>query len=157
MKNEESKPNNIISVTEFFDNAEKRFHIKSRMIRLYISRGIIPAPERDGKKAFYDLEKSEAWECLEVTKRLQSLYRLSLDGIEALIGKYRDQIVDLNSKLALIENMYNRPIAGPNLAGSRLGYVLVRDRFLEKITKDVLHLKHLDIKEIVEEVFGKSP
>lgn len=156
MKNEESKSNNIIPVIEFFDNAEKCFHIKSRMIRLYISRGIIPAPERDGKKAFYDLKKSKAWEYLEVTKKLQNLYNLSLDGIEDLIGKYRDQIEDLNSKLALIENMYNRPISGPKLVGSRIGYVLVRDRFLEKISKDVLYLKKLDINEIVEEVWGSS-
>jgi hypothetical protein len=163
MKNEESKSNNIIPVADFFKNVERCFHIKSRMVRLYIAQGLIPGPERDGKKSFYNLEKSKVWEHLEVVKRLQSLYRLPLGGtggigggIGHLISNYRDQIVELNKKLAELERMYEQRKPSSTSIGPGISYMIVKERFLEKITKDVLYLKRLDLDDIEKEITGKS-
>lgn len=140
----------IWPISYFYIAAKRYFHINDRMVRRYISRGLIPQPERKGRKAFYDTNKTPVWEHLQLIKLLQSRYNLSLDDIGALIDSYHDQIVVLNIKVLTIEKRYN------SLMKPSPYYVEIRDRFLEKIQKDVLYLEKLDIEEIEKEIKGNK-
>ena len=136
-------------MNDFYRLAKTYFRISGRMVRTYISKGLIPEPERHGRRAFYDIEKSKVWEHLQIIKRLQGYYDLSLDDIGTIINKYRNQIVDLNLKMIAIENKYHRS----NQPLDK--YIRIRDRFLEKIQKGV-PLKELNIKDIEKEVIVKE-
>ena len=150
MNNERFVSSDIWPITVFYDKVKRYFHISDRMVRKYISKGLIPPPDRRGKKAFYDLKKTKVWEHLQLIKLFQSRYNLSLDDIKNLIDKYRDKIVDLNIIVGAIERIYNSPTKPSPF------YVDIRDKFLDKIQRDVLNLKRFDIKVIKNEVTGKN-
>ncbi len=150
MENERFVSSDIWPITFFYEKVKRYFHISDRMVRKYISKGLIPPPDRQGKKAFYDLKKTKVWENLQVIKLFQSRYNMSLDDIKSLIDRYRDQIVDLDLKVLSIEQLYNKPTRPSPY------YVDIRDRFLEKIQSNILFLKKLDIKDIENEITGKN-
>ncbi len=150
MENERFVSGDIWPITIFYEKVKRYFHISDRMVRKYISKGLIPPPDRQGKKAFYNLKKTKVWEHIQLIKLFQSRYNLSLDDIKSLIDRYRDQIVDLNLIVGAIERMYNSPIKPSPF------YVDIRDNFLDKIQGDVLHIKSLDIKGIKNEITGKN-
>ncbi len=148
--NERLTSGDIWSMADFYRLTKRYFHVSSRTVRTYITKGLIPPPERQGRKAFYDIKKSKIWEHLQVINRLQNYHNLSLDDIGAIIDKYRKQIVDLNLIMTSIELNYHRSTRSPS------NYIGIRDRFLEKIQKGVPNLKKLDIKDIAKEVTGKD-
>lgn len=148
--NERSKSSDIWSMADFYRLTKSYFHVSSRTVRTYITKGLIPPPERQGRKAFYDIKKSKIWEHLQVINRLQNYHNLSLDDIGAIIDKYRKQIVDLNLKMMTIELTYHQPTR------SLSNYIKIRNRFLEIIQEGVPNLKKLDIKNIAKEVTGKD-
>ncbi len=132
--NKKVTPTTIWPIAYFYDLAKEHFHVNDRMIRRYITRGLIPPPEKDGKKAFYNPKKSKVWEFLQVVKRFQIYYNLSLDDIEDIIDKYRDQIHYLNLISALLEYEHNNPLKGPSPE-----YIIIRDSFLAKLREKNTH------------------
>lgn len=138
-----------IGLSTFYDIVKAHYHISDRMVRRYISRGLIPPPERHGKNAFYEEFKSDVFSYLNVIDTLKKRYNLSLDDIEVIINNYRDQIVALDFILSDIEIEYNKP--------RRISpyYVWIRKRFLEIIKSKTVNLEKLNIKTIEREIKGK--
>jgi DNA-binding transcriptional MerR regulator len=137
-------------LSSFYKIAKEHFHISDRMIRRYISRELMPPPERYGKKAFYDEARSNVFSYLNVIKTLQKCYNISLDEIEVIINRYRGQIIDLDFILADIEDKYNNPKRRSPY------YVGIRKCFLKKIQKKSICLKKVDIKSMEKEIKSKQ-
>lgn len=134
----------------FYKIAKEHFHISDRMIRRYISRELMPRPERYGKKAFYDEARSNVYSYLNVIKTFQKCYNLSLGDIEVIINRYRGQIIELDFILADIEDKYNNPKSRSPF------YIGIRKCFLEKIQKKSICLKKVDIKSMEKEIKRKQ-
>lgn len=116
------------------------------MFQKYVSRGLVPPPERDGKRKFYNMKESKVWEHLQVIYYFKNYYNLSLDDIGVLIDKYCDQIVELNLKVLVIDKRYN------SLYRPSTNYVRIRDMFLEKIQGKTISLKKLNIEKIAKQI-----
>ena len=120
------------------------------MIRRYISRGLIPPPERHGKNAYYEELKTNVFSYLNVIDTFKKRYNLSLDNIEVIINNYRNQIVELDFILSGIEIEYNKPRrTSPN-------YIWIRKRFLERIQAKTEDLEKLNIKALEREIKRKK-
>ena len=130
----------------FYEQVEVCYHLSDRMVRRYIGRGLIPPPERYGKRAFYDEVRSNVYHHLNVIDTLKKRYNLSLDNIETIVNNYRDQIVELDFILSDIEIEYNKP------RRSSPHYVWIRKHFLERIQGKTENLKELNIKTIEKEI-----
>jgi DNA-binding transcriptional MerR regulator len=139
-----------MSLSSFYDCVEGNYHISDRMVRRYIGRGLIPPPERYGKKAFYDEVRSNVFHHLNVIDTLKKRYNLSLDDIEVIVNNYRDQIVELDFILTDIEIEYNKP------RRTSPYYVWIRKRFLEIIKSKTENLEKLNIKTIEKEIKRKQ-
>lgn len=137
------------TLSSFYEAVKSYYHISDRMVRRYISRGLMPPPERYGKKAFYDEARSNVYSYLNVIDTFKKCYNLSLDEIEVIINRYRDQIIELDLILADIEDKYNNPKHRSPY------YVGIRKRFLEKIQKGKVYLEKLNIKAIEKEIKRK--
>ena len=138
-------------INTFYHNVEELYHISDRMIRRYIARGLMPPPERYGKRAYYDEAKSNVYSYLNIIDTLKKRYALSLDDIEVIINRYRDQIIELDLILADIEWKYNNP------RRTSPYYVWIRKYFLERIQSKTENLEKLNIKAIEKEIKSKQP
>jgi DNA-binding transcriptional MerR regulator len=138
------------TLSDFYEHVKAHYHISDRMIRRYISRGLIPPPERYGKNAYYDEAGSNVFSHLNVIDTLKKRYNLSLDDIEVIVNNYRDQIIELDFLLSDIEIEYNKPRQTSPL------YVWIRKSFLERIQSKTVDLNKLDIKTIEKEAKKKQ-
>ena len=134
----------------FYEQVEATYHISDRMVRRYIGRGLIPPPERYGKKAYYDEVRSNVFHHLNIIDTFKKRYNLSLDDIEVIVNNYRDQIVELDFILSDIEIEYNKP------RQTSPYYVWVRKHFLERIQGKTENLKKLNIKAMEKEIKRKQ-
>ncbi|GAX61615.1 MerR-family transcriptional regulator [Candidatus Scalindua japonica] len=139
-----------IGIKTFYMIVEAHYHISDRMIRRYISRGLIPPPERHGKNAYYEELKTNVFSYLNVIDTFKKRYNLSLDDIGVIINNYRNQIVELDFILSGIEIEYNKPRrTSPN-------YIWIRKRFLERIQAKTENLEKLNIKALEREIKRKK-
>ncbi len=139
-----------IGLKTFYEIVEAHYHVSERMVRRYISRGLMPAPERYGKKAYYNESESDVFSFLNVIDTFKKRYNLSLNDIEMIVNNYRDQIVKLDFILADIETKFNKPrLPSPY-------YIQIRKRFIKIIESKTVNLEKINIKTIVKEIKGKQ-
>ncbi|MGR3304392.1 MAG: hypothetical protein ACUZ8I_18105 [Candidatus Scalindua sp.] len=150
MKDERIVSNNIFPLNELLPRVKRYFNIGERMFQKYVSRGLLPAPERDGKMKFYNMKESKVWYHLQLIYFFKNRYNLSLEDIGVLIDKYRDQIVELDIKVLAIDKRYN------SLYRPSPYYVKIRDMFLEKIQEKTISLKKLNIEKIAKQIERES-
>jgi len=146
MQNNRIQSKNIVPLSEFLPSVKRHFNLGERMFQKYVSRGLVPPPERDGKCKFYNMKESKVWGHLQLIYYFKNRYNLSLDDIGVLIDKYRNQIVDLNIKVQMIDKRYN------SLYMPSPYYVKIRDMFLEKIQDGTMSIKDMKISIKNEEV-----
>jgi DNA-binding transcriptional MerR regulator len=146
MQNNRIQSNNVFPLSEFLPRVKRYFNLGERMFQKYVSRGLVPPPERDGKSKFYNMKESNVWEHLQLIYYFKNRYNLSLDDIGVLVDKYRNQIVDLNIRVVAIDKRYN------SLYRPSPCYVKIRDMFLEKIQGGTMSIKDMKISIKNEEV-----
>ncbi len=86
---------------EIYKKIESELKIPMRIIRWYVSEGLIPQPVHEGRKAFYDIDATKLIERLRVIKLLQNEFKYPLDRIKEIISKYNAE--DIGNILPILE------------------------------------------------------
>lgn len=78
-------PTGTISLDDFYKKGHREFLLPHRTTRYYVSKGLLPKPQKKSKVAFYDLEDSVALLKLELVHLLIHEYRLSLSQAKKIM------------------------------------------------------------------------
>ena len=108
-------------------------------MRWYVTEKLDTQPIHQGRMAYYDLQKTQLIERIELIKMLQNEYGYSIDNIRTYLNKYEGK--DFSKLLALLEPLY---LKYPLYVFSRLS------------SKKVLNLTHAVIHNKILTSFEKG-
>jgi DNA-binding transcriptional MerR regulator len=142
-------------VDKIYTKIENTFGISKRGIRWYVSEGLIPQPDHQGREAFYDVEKIQLFERLKVIQILQKDYKYSLDVIKDILDKYQN--INFERLLILLENLYKEypPFHESKASGKKVFYLVhnvIHNEFLDKLEAGKIDIDNFKLLDLAKEI-----
>ena len=147
-------------VDEVYKIIESKFKIPKRIVRWYVTEKLIPQTERDGKKAYYDLEGTKLLERIQIIKLLQNKFKYSLDDIREILSKYDKSygIGHIDKLISILENLNkDYPVYTSNRFGKKgkiknATNTVIQNEFFSKLEQGDLDVAKFSLLDLVRQI-----
>lgn len=150
-------------VDEIYKIIETKLGLPKRVVRWYVTIGLIPQPERNGRKSFYDLKKTNLLDRLRAIKLLQNDFKYQLEDIKGILDKVAGE--DIGTLLTNLECLIkDYPLYVPIKIFSHkkkmhvkkkvieAQHALIWHQFLSQLEKGTLNFKTFNLLELIRAI-----
>jgi len=132
----------------------EQFEITPRTLSWYLSEGIIPKPEYDGREGYYNLEKIDIINFIGALRMLNREFNAPLRAASRVLSRHQKnlkRLVDMLGGLATEYPVQPWPFLDFDITGKNARNRLIRERFFERLAQ-VKTLEELSLLKLVEEL-----
>ena len=140
---------------------KEQFEISPRTLAWYISEGLVPKPEHEGREGYYNLDKIDIINFVGALRMLNQEFGLSLRSASRLLARHQQhlqRLVDLLGGLATEYPMHLYQLT-PETAAINMAHRTIRHRFFQQLQEatNLDHLSIVDIEDALREEWAAHP
>jgi DNA-binding transcriptional MerR regulator len=136
------------------------FGIPARTLQWYISEGLVPAPDRDGREGFYNLDEVDIVHFVCALRMMNREFDLPLKRASEMLRRYQQNLQRLVALLGgLAEEYPVQPFPADHLPGigdRNMHNRYVRRRFFKHLAEGV-DLEQFSVTAIDDQLSGRAP
>jgi len=144
------KMKTTISLSSLREFLQEQFEITPRTLSWYLSEGLIPKPEYEGREGYYDVEKIDIINFVGALRILNREFNAPLRAASRVLSRHQKDLKRLVDMLGGLATDYPvQPWPFLDITGKNVRNRIIREYFFEKLAQ-VETLEELSLLEVVE-------